>query len=239
MRSSISCRKLVVQFLLLSFLSLPGTLIAQGGDQGAQIPNEVAVTADAWAWAPPDHVRLTILLRASGATAGEAQAIILEKEGKIVQALKQLAPDNFQVLPRGDKFTAGEKGAAIAKNSPITVERYLGIETAALNKAAQLVDAALNAGGESVTDVLYLVKNDASLNELAMQDATKKARGKAEAIAKSLGVQLGPLLSATVSEEPAGRIIREKFQRGVELEMFGDNDMHVFVSLRFGIEKGA
>jgi len=50
-----------------------------------------------------------------------------------------------------------------------------------------------------------------------------------------LGVRLGPLLSASVTEAPEGRILRLRRQEGKDLGDYSDQELHVIVDLRYRV----
>ncbi len=221
-----------------------GILLILSPQALAEIPSplstpsqEIEVSADAWAWTPPDHVRVTVLVEASGKTSVEALKVLQGKAGTITAAIKQVIGEEGNINSRGDEITPTGQ-SKLDTTAEVQMKRYIGIETKALEKSSAIIDAALKAGARSITDVDYAVRDDHQNRLHAIEEATQRAKNKAEALAKSLGITLGSVLSATVTEESDGRTLRDKRIRGEDVAAnYRDTDSHIFVSLRFGILK--
>jgi uncharacterized protein len=71
-----------------------------------------------------------------------------------------------------------------------------------LSKAGAILDAATKAGANQIGGVTYGIKDDSSLRAQALEQAVKQARPKAEAIARGMNLQLGPVI--TITEDPNG-----------------------------------
>jgi len=81
------------------------------------------------------------------------------------------------------------------------------VTTRDLAGIGKLIDAAIAAGANNVRGASFDVEDKTALREQALALAVRKADGKARVIAKSAGVRLGPVVSASESlyeEEPAG-----------------------------------
>lgn len=205
---------------------------------------EIAVSADAWSWSSPDHSRITFALEESGKTTDEAFKKLNEKGTRLVKELQALAEKDFKAVERGTavlspKSTPATAGAGSANtNQGFQVRRYIAIETTVLANVGILIDKALTLGAVTLSDVDYAVTDNSQAKLKAMEDASHAAKEKAATIAKSLGVSLGPLLSAAVTEEPVGKILRERRERGESPAIYSDSESHVFVTLRYEVGSG-
>lgn len=198
---------------------------------------EIAVSADAWSWSSPDHSRITFSLEESGKTTEEAFKKINEKGTRLVKELQSIADKDFKAIERGTAVAPPKNSPAgsVASASGFQVRRYIAIETTSLTSVGLLIDKALTLGAVTLADVDYAVTDDAQQKLKAMEEATRSAKEKAATIAKSLGVSLGPLLSASVTEEPVGKIIRERRERGESPAIYSDSEAHIFVMLRYEV----
>jgi len=85
----------------------------------------------------------------------------------------------------------------------------LRVRTSDLTLAGTLIDAALAAGANQVNSLGFGLKDDSAARAQAIARAVAAAQIQAHALAKSLGVKLGPLLRASTagesSPEPTAR----------------------------------
>ena len=69
-----------------------------------------------------------------------------------------------------------------------------------LNLVAAVIDAALAAGANQLEGVSFGLQDDQAVRQQALRRAVDEARGKADAMAAALGVELAGIISVT--EEP-------------------------------------
>lgn len=209
----------VVYFALCSFAQAEG--------------RELMVSASSWAWAPPDSARITLELEATGANASGAQESLRVLQDQVTAALKSFTPQPV-IADRG--YVLGGSGPKITKQGVVRTKTFVGVDIQDLSLVGKVVDKALSAGAKSVTDVAYRVRNDELLKSKAAEQATQLAQKKATNLASSLGVSLGPVLSASVTERPQGRVRRERRERGENVDAFSDEEYFVTVTLRYGLQ---
>ena len=232
---SISCKSILcLSALFLCCLTEP---VRAQQPLAPAIDSEISATADFWSWTEPDSVRITVTLEETGASALAAKEALDRRTDQLAKAVR-LASPSAVLQVRNSRFSGpAAPTAPLTQNSSVRAQRILGVESSQLDKTAALVDAARSAGAVSVSDVAYSVKNDSETKLRAVAMATQKAMHKAKAIAHSLGVDLGDLLSATVTEEPAGAVLRMKQQLGKDLGDYSDEDLHVYVNVRYAVKR--
>lgn len=222
--------------LLLLAVCLMLNIVKEVAAQGpAAEPGEIMVTAEAPLRIEAQTVRVTFLVEATGGTASEAFNSMRAKSRTIAKEIK-LISDNLDITKRGEELSnAAKKGAPITHNAAVRATRYIAVQTGETKKTSRIIDVALKAGASSVTEVKYLAEHSGKENQFAIREATKQARLKALQVAESLGVKLGRLLSATVTEEPVGALLRKKLQQGVAPATFSERDETVYVNVRYAI----
>jgi len=77
------------------------------------------------------------------------------------------------------------------------VDNTLSIKVHALDTTGQIIQAGLEAGANTVNSLSFGVEDTAALEAEARQDAVDDARARAEQLAQSLGVTLGPPVLVT------------------------------------------
>jgi uncharacterized protein YggE len=103
-----------------------------------------------------------------------------------------------------------------------------------VDKVADLVDAATNAGANQVQDVRYSVENLLKLRAQAREKAFKAAREKAQQLAKLSGVKLGRVVSVTDDPDAqnngwwygnSSNSVSNAAPRGKEMDESTDNEL--------------
>lgn len=179
----------------------------------AEIPRAVTVTGEGEARAKPDLVWVTFGVWSHGASAAEAEALVLASVRRVQSAIGTAGADdqsgepiNVIIAPtthqdfRGVPFLTGFDARASVR----TVVRNTG-------KLSAVVDAALSAGATSVGEFAYGLENAEAVKQAAMRAAVENARQRATAVLKAEGERLGELrvieilpedLPATTAERP-------------------------------------
>ena len=220
-------------------LGSPGTSSSGSAGVGTttEFPRDISVQGEATLFSAPDTLRITAVVETLGATTTDAQKNLDSTIAKISAQLTAAAPGKVSISSRGTTFSvAGAKSRGVSPNTQVTARGFVGVESSELSLAAKLVDTALAAGATSVPDIDFVVRKNEELKLRAVNEATAKARHQAEAIASSLGVKLGRVLSATVTEEPLGAILRNNRQLGGSaVNQDVDEEIRIFVALRFDV----
>jgi uncharacterized protein YggE len=215
---------------------MPSPALAQ--DHGASPAlSDISVTGDAPFTQSPDFARITVQFVQTSAGAREAIAALDSRSEKLKQSLAPLLA-GAGIHLRGDRFvSAPGTTLALRSGAPVTVERSLAVDCPDITKVGTLIDTALMSGADKVVDVDFSIHGDTKPNDDAIALATARAKEKAQRVAQSLGVNLGPALSVLVTEEPEGAAIRQQLQHGPEALEYADRSLHVYATVRFAIAK--
>ncbi len=229
-------KRTVLAILALTFSAATS---AQAADPSVpeSMATEIAVVGDAPFAAPPDRVTVSVRFDQTAAGAEEASSQLDARADTLTQRIKTICAD-AAIRMRGDKYVPPAPGPLQLKaGAPITIQRTVAIECTSPAKAGKIVDAALQAGGTVVTDVVFSASLDLKPSLDAIDQAAKRAQSKAALTAGQLGVKLGPLVSAVVTEEPEGESLRTQLQQGGSALDYGDRVQHVYVSVRYAIAR--
>jgi uncharacterized protein len=177
----------------LALLSLPIVLLAQQRTETSEAPM-LRVTGTGTSSANPDLLRMNVAVItrdsiATGAASENARVVT-----NVLAALRAQ-------LPPGSAITTLWYGLEPQYEYPaeggeprfrgFAARNVLRVETADLNKAGAIIDAAIGSGANSVTEVTYSLRNESKLKAEALAAAARDARAKAEALASATGVRLG------------------------------------------------
>jgi uncharacterized protein YggE len=191
----------ILLFFLLLFLyskfgpSLPISVISQQKGEPLVITEQGKVTA------VPDMAKLTAGIDVSAPTLDVAQTQVNQKSKSLVDAVKKIGVEekdiktsSYNVYPEYDYRTPGSRitGYRISTTYEIKVKD--------IEKINEVLATVTREGANIVTSISFEV-NEETKNKLldeARAEAVKKARTKAESLAKAAGVNLGKIL--TISE---------------------------------------
>jgi uncharacterized protein YggE len=167
----------------------------------------IEVSGSAEVSAAPD---LAILSFAVETTATEASAAVEQnaaRSAKVASAVKQrlgakdkLSTTRYALEPR---YQYPERGS----QAPPTITGYVAanevrVETSNLDQVGQLVDAAITAGANRVSELQFTLADRNPTLRAALAKAGSEARAQAESIAAALGVQLKQVVTATSQPPP-------------------------------------
>jgi uncharacterized protein YggE len=170
----------------------------------AGAPRTVTVTGEGEAAANPDLAVVTLAVETEGATAAEAAARNAERADAVKRRLEGIAEARLRVTTGGyslDPIYAPQDPGPEGVEKPPVIRGYrafneMRVEIRALSAVGEVLDAAIAAGANRVQSVVFsLEAREAALRE-ALERAGREARAQAEAVAASLGVRLGRVLSA-------------------------------------------
>ena len=195
--------------------------------------NEISVTGMAHATIEPDSVLITLQALSEGKTASEAFAVATGSRQSLLNSLNK---ENFSTSfhARGRKVT-GPNNGPVTPGGIVYLKDIFVIELDAITSLEKVLDAALAANCH-VLNVEFQAKNIESTKNDLLMTATANAQNKAELLASKLGVKVGQLLSAGVTEEPQGEFIRQARQIGASQLDVMQRPMKYFVSLRYGVK---
>jgi uncharacterized protein YggE len=172
----------------------PGAELGQGAYAAGRTPPGVTATGTCIVRTKPDLVEVTLSVQQSSRSAKESNDYVKSRTKKIMGVLEEggVAPKDIQTVyynltPSWDSHLKAMKWGA---------SEGLRVRVREMDKVAELVDAAVNAGANRVDRLEFTVENLDELRQKGRAEAASVARRKAEQLASSLGGELGRLISA-------------------------------------------
>lgn len=207
--------------------------VTQGELRAAGEPSEIVATGDSVAFVAPDHATITASLSQTAATAAEATTKLDATTNQLRDALKPFGA-KWQYHLRDERYSpSGQAAGPLTASAAVSVKRELAVETDDPTKVGAGIDLLTKLPGVTVSDVSFSVRNASSDQLELLTKASSLAKTKAEKIAAGLGVKLGRLLSAQLTEEPDGAAIRERMAQGESPLHFQDQRIRLFVTVRY------
>jgi hypothetical protein len=155
----------------------------------------IQATGNASIGVNPDQAQLTVGVQTQAASAQVAADANAAKTSAVIEALKTLlgSTGTLQTVAYSVYPTYSSLGQTI---TGYTVSNTLQATTSDLSLPGRLIDAATQAGANSIGGLSFGLKNADPVKQQALAQAAKQARAHADAIAAGLGAKTGALLSA-------------------------------------------
>lgn len=150
----------------------------------------------------PDIAYINIGVNTQRENASEAVDLNKVQTNAVIQSIRDFGVDskdirttNFSIWsnPRYDEF--GQ-----ISGTTYSVDNTVNVTVRDLDKLGDLLDAAINAGANSIYSIQFDVADKTKATEEARDQAVKDAKAEAEGLAQAAGVQLGEIQSISYYE---------------------------------------
>jgi uncharacterized protein YggE len=206
-------------------------------------PRSIVVTGNGTVRADPDvaYVRLGVSSRAANAKAAQEQTnAAISKFYAALDALRIERKDIQTSRLTLSAFYDNPRPGQRAEIAGYEAENVVTVRLTDFTKIGPVVDAGVNAGVNNMQGVSFGLVDDTQARLEALQQASREAKVKAEAIATALGIRLGGIL--VVNEGGSYVPPTMDYARGAAMEMKsgttvspGQLDITANVSIRFAI----
>ena len=185
----------------------------------------------------PDTAFLSVGVQVVAETAAEATATLSASSNSVVEAIKEAGVDEKDIATQSLTLTPvyAEPSAGQRRDTPPKIDGYRASTTVLvtareIDKASEILDAALSAGANVVNSVRFGVMETAEFERQALDMATRDAARKAEAMAGALGGKVGGLI--WIVEETSG--FGGSFPVAKQAMTFAEASMAPLVALEAG-----
>ena len=167
----------------------------------AKRQTRITVGGDAIVQAQPDTAIMTVSVVTQGKRAVDAQQENATKTDAVVRALKAAAGTGAEVKTSGYSL---QPMRVYRENQPPTITGYearnsVTVTTSELTKLGNLIDTVGQAGANDISGISFTLRQDRPARDRALQEATREAMSKANAMAQALGGRVVSI--AEVQEE--------------------------------------
>jgi hypothetical protein len=182
----------------LSILLIAAALLSACAPQAAQStpqppPRTLNVNGSGQIYAIPDMAYISIGVHTENADAGQAVADNTAQAEAIQAALlaegvaaEDIQTTNFSIYPQDQYSPEGQKTGTI-----YMVDNSVYVTVRDLDKLSGTLQAAIEAGANSVNGISFDISDKAALQSQAREAAMQDAQSKAQELAQSAGVTLG------------------------------------------------
>ena len=204
-------KQLIHSFILAAFFV---TYSASG-----VVASEISVTGSAKAKAPPDYATLDVNIQNLADRAEEATERIASIHNKVMESLQRIGLGESDVATT--KYMVGPHWERLRDKKPkflgYRASHQLTVQIRDMAAIGKVVDAVIEAGATSVSDVKFITEFADSLQDAVLDAAVRQAYRRAKRIALSSGGKLGEMIE--LYTEGAAKVRRQDIGR----EMFADD----------------
>ena len=207
---------------LLSALGMVAlVMVTPAGAEDKAPPRTISVTGQGEVTAAPDLAIVAVAVETTAPKAADAVNENAKRSAKVAAALKgligkddKLTTTRYSLDPRYDQ---GKRGEGVEPRIIGYVARNeVQVETHAIDGVGGLIDAAITAGANRISNLQFTLAARNEQLRAALQKAGAEARAQAESVASALGVKLKNVLSATTSTPPV--IVPRRFEGYAAME---------------------
>lgn len=169
------------------------------------IPKEepFQVSAQGEIYVKPDTAEIVLGVEKEAKSATEAQKLINEINNNLIQSLKKLGVEeekikttNYNIYPRYE-WDSNNKRRLVGYQASASIL----VKTKDFEKINQIIDEGVNSGANQINSLNFVLEDEDQAKAEARNQAIKKAKKKAEEIAKISGLNLGKLINVSVLDQ--------------------------------------
>lgn len=172
----------VITALLLTFGSISCS-------QKSEQLTRIIVSGDANIQAQPDTAVLVISIVTQGQRALSAQQENAQKSDAVIRTVRALVGTNSQIKTSNYSLQPQQdyRDDRLPKIIGYEARNSITVTTSELDKVGAVIDAASQAGANSIEKVSFILRADNPAREQTLAEATRQAMNKAQSVAQALG----------------------------------------------------
>jgi len=183
----------------VSFFGLPAAEVRGQEGQGGMNPSGPPVIrthGEAVLTVEPDRAEIQIGVETEDPSAQAAAQKNAGRADAVLKALRELLGRDAEIKTAGYSinpvYVTPRDGKSVISHYKAT--NMLHLKTDQIKRVGEIIDRANKAGANTVHALEFSLKDDASVQLKALEQASREARAKADAIASALGVKIKRIL---------------------------------------------
>jgi len=222
-------------------------VISLAADDSGNSKRLISVTGTVSKTAAPDKAEIILSVETLDKSAAKSQSDNAELSQKVRDALKAAGVDDADIKTSSyNLYEDFQWNESLRKSESIGFKTVNSIQVTVkdLSKTGSVIDAAVQAGANSVSSVSFSLnkQGELELRNAALQEAAANAKTKAQNIATGLGISVGQVFSASESSNYYTPVYRSYDMAAGVAESAttpitpGDVEYSVSVSVQFEIQ---
>lgn len=184
----------------LTLLALPAVQAQRPRNIGRVLqPSVLRTSGSATVKAAPDQATVNIGVVTRAETAEEAARDNAAQVREVLKAMKaelgedgEIQTSNYSIYP---ERTRPPRGGGAPEITGYTAQNTVEVRITDIEKVGPVIDAAAKSGSNQIQGVAFGLQDDSELRAKALQQAARKARADAEALASGLGLRVKRIVS--------------------------------------------
>jgi uncharacterized protein YggE len=196
--------------VVLSSASAACAFAQTGAGADAPTQSTLTVTGVGTVQARPDQLQISFAVITEDASVGTALAENSERARRVIQALRdarippeRIQTQQFNIQPRYAQPPRGQEQET-PRIVGYRVQNQVVVRTDDLPRAGELIEAAVDAGANSVSSLSFALSNEREVADKALAEAARDARRKADLLAEAAGVRIARVVSITLEPSWGG-----------------------------------
>ena len=224
---------------LNNVLALPANAQEIGSPRPAagEAPRSIAVLGEGMARVKPDVITLRLGVEVTAQTPAAALSRARENSERVLQRLHEQGVAESDLQTTGFNVFRIQDGPppAPGQQPPSSYRGYasIGVKVGDVARAGTIVETAMQAGATALEGLHYGLLDDSQLRLVAIADAVRAARPRAEAAASAAGLRLGSVRA--VAELDPATPMRPAMGGGTEGVAPGEIEVLVRVNVTFDV----
>jgi uncharacterized protein len=174
-------------------------------------PPTITVNGEATIAAEPDQAQIDIGVTTQARTAPEASKDNAERSARVLAEVKRILGKDDEARTGGYALSPQYRYPQGGKPEIVgyIANNLVRIKMAKVDDVGKLIDAAMAAGANNISRLVFTLKDEEAIRLEALRQASAKARTKAEAIAASLGLRILRISAVSEGERSFQPILRQ------------------------------
>jgi len=180
----------------------------------------IRAAGEAVLFAPPDQARIELGVIAQAPSAQAAAEQCARQLESVLARLRKLLGEKAEIRTAGYSLSPNYRYPRDGGRPEITgytASNIVEVRTRALADVGPVIDAATQSGANAVHGLQFTLRDDEAVRMKALQQATRRARANAEAMAAAAGLKIVRVLALEQGEAHLIRPVRELAPARAEL----------------------
>jgi uncharacterized protein YggE len=234
--------------MLIAVIALSSAPKAESQDlpssPSQNVPRTITVVGTGRVNIVPDVAQVNVGAEARADTVSEAKAVVDDQMVAIHAAFKEMGIDekniqtsHYSIRYERELMPVTTEGPALENEAGYRVSNILSVTVRDVERAGDVVDAAVEAGANQVYGVTFTADDESSWQGQAREAAMSDARARAQELAGLAGVELGAVqsVSEVIGGWPAAMAVAPESAMGGGFAP-GELEMSTRVQVTFAIQ---
>lgn len=178
--------------------------VAQEGP-AVLMPPSIRVSSEAKVTARPDRAQVDMGVSTQATESRAAAEQNAQRVDAVIKALRKVLPQGSEIETVNYSLQPNYRYPREGGQPTITgytATNMVRVTLDDLAKVSEIIDTGMRAGASHIGGIQFMLKDEEAVRTAALQEAAKKARSQAEALASTLNLRITRVLSVSDTSQP-------------------------------------